>query len=301
MQQIERIPPAHIGLRKNWQYYVYDTLLAIVVSLMITGVIYFSHLYPRISDIIMLQLIWIIVLAIWRSRYAAIVASLVAFLSFNYFLLPPLYSLWLDDPAQWVTLLVFLITAVVTSGLAGSARKREEQERENEHELRILYELIRVYNTTDDFDAQLDIIALSTLRVFSALGVRECVILMPDQDGKIQSMADAPIRVDKFVPNAEELRRASTVFATGNRSIMLDETVPHALVHFIPLKSANRILCVLYLRVVNGVPWLEDQEAMQKALVEESSQAEFFWTFIEQICSLVERSLLREKLISSGS
>ncbi|GER87731.1 hypothetical protein KDW_18930 [Dictyobacter vulcani] len=299
MQQVERIPTINKGFKNKWHYYVYDALIAIVGSLMITGIIYFSHLYPRISDIMIIQLIWIIVLAIWRSRYAAIVASLAAFLSFNYFLLPPLYSLWLADPAQWVTLFVFLITAIVTGQLAGSIRQRAEVERENEHELRILYELMRVYNTTDDFDTQLDIIALSTQRVFSSLGVQECAILVPDQHGNLQAMADAPIRVDEFVPNAEELSRAQMVFNTGNRSVLVDEHAPQTLVHFIPLKSARRELCVLYLRVVNGVSWLANAEAMQIALKDEDPHAEFFWTYLEQISSLIERSLLRQKILSS--
>ncbi|GCE18611.1 DUF4118 domain-containing protein [Dictyobacter kobayashii] len=298
MQKIERIPQMETGLKNRWQYYVYDALIAVAGSLIITGMIYFSHLYPHISDIVIINLIWIMVLAIWRSRYAAIIASIAAFLFFDYFLLPPLFTLALADPAQWVTLFIFLVTAIITSWLAGSIRRSGEEARQNAHELRILYELMRVFNNTNDFDQQLDIIALSTIRVFSSLGVTECVLLAPDKTGRLQVRADAPIRVDEFQPTDEELRNATSVFKSGTQTIIKDANEPHSLVHYIPLKSGSHIFCILYLRILNGVPWLEDEELMHHALVNAAPQAEFFRTFLDQISSLIERSMLREKLAS---
>src|ERR1700745_572531 len=67
----------------------------------------------------------------------AIVASVVGVLCFNFFFLPPLFSLTLADTQNWVALSAFLVTAVVASQLSTSARqraleatrRREEQER----------------------------------------------------------------------------------------------------------------------------------------------------------------------------
>ncbi|GHO85620.1 DUF4118 domain-containing protein [Dictyobacter formicarum] len=298
MQTIERIPQIETGIKNKWQYYVFDALIAVTGSLIITGMIYFSHLYPRISDIVIIHLIWIMAMAIWRSRYAAIIAAIATFLSFDYFLVPPLFTFTIDDPIQWVALFVFLFTAIITSWLVGAVRKSAEEARQNAHELRILYELIRVCNSTNNFDEQLDIIALSTLRIFSSLGVTECVLLSPDQTGQIQVRADAPICIDEFLPTPEEIRHVTQVYKSGVHAVIKDVNVPHSLVHYIPLKSSSHVFCVLYLRVLNGVPWLEDEVVMASALSNAYQPAEFFRTFLDQISSLIERSLLREKLAS---
>lgn len=298
MQKVERIPQMEIGLKNKWQYYVYDALIAVAGSLTITGLIYFSHLYPRISDIVIIHLIWIMAMAIWRSRYAAIVAAIAAFLSFDYFLVPPIFTFTIADPTQWVALFIFLLTAIVTGWLAGAIRQKAEEARQNAHELRILYEVMRVCNSTNDFDEQLDVIALSTLRVFSSLGVTECVLLSPDKTGQLQVRADAPIRIDEFQPTPEELRSATQVYNSGTHATTQNVNMPHSLIHYIPLKSRSHVFCVLYLRVLNGVAWLEDEALMDNALNNAYPPAEFFCTFVDQISSLIERSLLREKLAS---
>jgi len=48
-------------------------------------------------------------------------------LAFNFFFLPPLYTLTLQDSRNWFALLVFLVTAVVVSELAGRSRRRAEE------------------------------------------------------------------------------------------------------------------------------------------------------------------------------
>ena len=59
-------------------------------------------------------------------------------LAFNFFFLPPLYTLTLQDTRNWFALLVFLVTAVVVSELATRSRRRAD---EAEAALRSLREL----------------------------------------------------------------------------------------------------------------------------------------------------------------
>ena len=55
---------------------------------------------------------------------AATVASLVAVLGFNYHFLPPVGTLTIQDPQNWVALVAFLVTAVTASQLSERARRR---------------------------------------------------------------------------------------------------------------------------------------------------------------------------------
>ena len=57
--------------------------------MIVTGIIYAFHLYPTIPNISIVYLLVILVLASTRGRYAAILAAVIAFLSFDFFLVPP--------------------------------------------------------------------------------------------------------------------------------------------------------------------------------------------------------------------
>src|SRR6516162_10636571 len=48
------------------------------------------------------------------------VASVAAMLCFNFFFLPPVGTLTIADPQNWVALVAFLITAIVASQVSGA-------------------------------------------------------------------------------------------------------------------------------------------------------------------------------------
>src|SRR5438270_13251131 len=89
MHTIEQIPQLPVHTRKSWQQYLLDSLLAVVGALIVTGIIYAFHLYPTIPNISIVYLLVILVLASTPGRYAAILAAVIAFLSFDFFLFPP--------------------------------------------------------------------------------------------------------------------------------------------------------------------------------------------------------------------
>ena len=79
----------------------------------------------------------------------AIVAAVMGVLCFNFFFLPPLFTLYLADTQNWVALLAFLITAVVASQLSASARRRALEAMRQREEVERLYELSRALMLVD--------------------------------------------------------------------------------------------------------------------------------------------------------
>src|SRR6266700_2684026 len=220
MHTIEQIPQLPVRTEKHWQRYLIDSFLAVAGALAVTGIIYAYHLYPTIPNISIVYLLVILALATTRGRYAALVAAVVAFLSFDFFLVPPFYSFTISHWEDWIALFVFLATALVTSQLATVTRQSVEQARLREREARILYEAGRVINSTDRLDEQLDSIALSLVRVFSPWGVRECALLLPDENGTLSILADAPIRIERFTLSPDEMVAAREVMSLGKMKEM---------------------------------------------------------------------------------
>ncbi len=294
MQAIERIPQIPALGQRRWQRYLVDTLLAVVGALLVTAVIYLLRLYPTIPNISIVYLLVILVLASVRGRYAAIVCAIVAFFSFDFFLIPPLYTFTIGRSEEWLALFVFLAVALLTSQLATVMRENAEEAKLRERETRILYELGRVANSTDSIEDQLDIIALSTVRVFSPWGVRESALLLPNTDGTLRIRADGPIRVEDFTLSPDEMETAKLVMVQGKMLEVRHSPGAHdSILRLLPLKTGHQVLGVLCLRIEGGSSWFASEQAGRAAQEQSNAQITFFWTFLDQTVSILERARLR--------
>lgn len=140
MKQVEHFFSLEARTELRWRELGSDTLLAIGGVVLVTGAIDAAHLYPRIPTISFAYLLVVLALASTRGRYAAILASLLAFFAYLFFFVPPLYTFIIPRFADMLTLVVFLSTAIITGQLASTLRQRAEQARSRERELRSLYE-----------------------------------------------------------------------------------------------------------------------------------------------------------------
>lgn len=75
--------------------------------------------------------------------FAATAAALVATVCLNVFFLPPVGTLTIADPQNWVALAVFLVTGIVASQLSGRARRRTVEAETRQRDLEQLYALSR--------------------------------------------------------------------------------------------------------------------------------------------------------------
>jgi two-component system sensor histidine kinase KdpD len=109
--------------------------------------------------------------ATWWGLLEAIVASVVGMLCFNFFFLPPLFSLTLADTQNWVALSTFLVTAVVASQLSTSARQRAAEATRRREEMERLYELSRALMLVDRRSPIASQISQRIAQVFEFSGV----------------------------------------------------------------------------------------------------------------------------------
>lgn len=98
----------------------------------------------NLANASMLYLLAVMATAIAYGRGPAILASLLAFLTFDWFFVEPLHQFTVSDPEEWVSLLLFLLTATVTGQLAGDQRRRAREARQREREAVVLYDVVRL-------------------------------------------------------------------------------------------------------------------------------------------------------------
>ncbi len=111
----------------------------VLVSLLIDALE--SQLHTKNAS--MLYLIVVLAVASRFGHWPAIAASVAAFVTFNWFFVEPRHTFFVSDPEEWVTLLVFLLTAIITGGLAAGQRRRAEESQEREREAHVLYDTAR--------------------------------------------------------------------------------------------------------------------------------------------------------------
>ena len=78
----------------------------------------------------------VFMLAVLLSRHQfgvwpAIYASLLSFLVYNFFFIPPLYTFTVAEPYELLALVIFLVVAIVTSAMAGRVRDQATCRRES--------------------------------------------------------------------------------------------------------------------------------------------------------------------------
>lgn len=125
----------------------YAAALAMVtlVSVAISALMGRAHL----ANISMLYLLAVLATAVGFGSGPAVLASVAAFLVFNYFFVEPVHTFAVAEPGEWVALLLFLATAVITGQLAASQIRRAEEARRREHEAVVLYDVARLMSESD--------------------------------------------------------------------------------------------------------------------------------------------------------
>ena len=126
MRAIERVLPITRNRMAPASRYLLDTVLACAGSLSVTGVLLAFHLFPASDAILIIYLPVVLLLAIVRGRYAAILSTVVTSLSLAYFTIPLLNSPFVYHLEEWLELSSFLIVAMLIGHLAATLRKREQ-------------------------------------------------------------------------------------------------------------------------------------------------------------------------------
>ncbi|HEV7798583.1 MAG TPA: ATP-binding protein [Pyrinomonadaceae bacterium] len=122
-------------------------LVAVVVITAATAVlkIFSVHINPT-TVALSLLLIVLFVGTAWGSK-PAVLASVLGVICFNFFFLPPVGTLSIADPEDWIAFIAFLITAITAGQLSSHAKRRAEEANAARQEIERLY-----YELQDSFE-----------------------------------------------------------------------------------------------------------------------------------------------------
>ncbi|QNI34459.1 DUF4118 domain-containing protein [Alloacidobacterium dinghuense] len=115
--------------------YAVSTALAFVLVVIFRRVVHVNATTVALSFLVLV----LIVATRWRLAHS-VYLSILCTLLYNFFFLPPVGTLTIADPQNWVTLSVFLGTSVLVSQLSERERKQRELSEQRRGEVERLYE-----------------------------------------------------------------------------------------------------------------------------------------------------------------
>jgi len=133
----------------------------------------------------------IVVLSV-ASRWGltnAIVTAIVATLAFNYYFLPPLHTLVISDPQNWVALLAFLASAIIASRLSERARREAMNATRRRKEVERLYALSQQLLATENV---LELLNSIPAYVRDAFGLQAAAMYLPKRNEVYRTGVDHP-------------------------------------------------------------------------------------------------------------
>ncbi len=248
-------------------------LIATVIVSAITVLDLIALPYIGYQAIGLLELLTVLLIAIYVGRGPALLAAVLSALSWNYLFINPRFTLEIYKVEDSILFALYFAIAIFTGNLTARLRTQERQARNNADRTVALYALAREIAGAVNMDDVLQTGVTQLGQVFDA----QVAILLAEQ----KKLAPQPYPSSTLTLDDKEYSVGLWAFENGKPAGRFTDTLPLATIQFIPLNTPTRTVGVIGIRTRQQERLSFDQEALLE-------------TFINQIALVIERELLDE-------
>ncbi len=230
----EPIAPTNRSSRlTSWK--TYGLSFAIVAIATLLNVV----LYPFLagSNLVMVYLLSLVVIARFGQISLSILASVVSVLTYDFFFVPPFYSFAVADIEYVITLVVMLVVAQIISYLTIMTRRQSESARLVQYQTTALYTLSRQLMNTRGVN---QLVALGATYIADAFNCDVIALLPKKSHLEIQSCSPSKQRL-----NTKERSIAQWVYEMGQTAGLGTDTLAFSEALYLPLLTAQEPIGVL--------------------------------------------------------
>ncbi len=270
---------------------------ALAATAAATGLGFLIDPWLPIANISVGYLMAVLVVAMRAGLRPAILTSVSSFLTFNFFFTEPRWSFAITDTQNILTIVFFLIAAVIVSNMASRLRAQVQATRENARRTANLYDFGRKVTAA----ATLDDVLWAVVHHVAATIKAKSLVLLPAGSGLTIAAGYPP--EDQL--DDRSAAAADWAWSHGKPAGRGSTTLPTSLWLFLPLKTARSAVGVL------GVQMIEDadlpspaQMRLLETLADQGAVAIERTTLVADIETArvaTERERLRSALLSSLS
>ncbi len=322
-----------------WKRSLVDVGLAIIAVALVTLIIFVLQLHAYISTVLLVYLFIVLLLVHLRGFRTAVLAAFAACLAFDFFLIQPFFSLTIAHFDEGLDLFIFLLFAILLGYFYSKLQEVRRQEHEasmlykerlreqteevtrHDYEAGIFYNVVQATRDEKDLKYQLGFISQAIEEAFFFCGVRSCVILVPDHNGKI-SLQRLPTQANNLTALTPDEEGSITWVMEQGKSVKLpnipliartkgsylrrvvassttNEGIEHGYSCIIPLLSGKKVLGVLRLLVEdNAHPrLLTIKRILEMEHTASDVQSDLFTKLKDYAVSLIKQALIERALM----
>jgi two-component system sensor histidine kinase KdpD len=210
-------------------------------------------------------------LAFFFGRGPVLLSATLSAFIWDFFFIPPPYSLHVDKPEDMLMLLMFFIIALLNGVLTSRVKIQEMKIRAREERTNALYQLTRELSTANGIDEVISIAKTGIKKYFDL----KSLMLLRNESGQLDfnRKNNAAISLSK-----NDMSIAEWTFQHSSKAGKHTDTLPSGNYTFYPLKGNQMNLGII---------------AIQQENVFTQGEEQFWEAFISQISGKLEREYLR--------
>lgn len=202
-----------------------DYGVAVAAVGLATAVSFILSTFFEPTNLAMVYLLGALAVAVRGRRGPVIAVSILSVLCFDFFFIPPRFTLRVADPKSLWTFAVLFVTVMVTSHLTLRLKAEAESAREGQRRMTMLNALTEKLAVTVGVDDMARVSAEHLTSVFSV----PVSILVPDEKGRLPLAG----------LTEKERGTAQWVYDSGQPAGLGTGTLPEAKALFVPLRGAE--------------------------------------------------------------
>lgn len=245
----------------------------------------------------LVYLLGVLLLALWLSRGPMLLAAALGALAWNFFFIPPRFTLAVKELHDAIMLGTFFVVALVAGQITARLRRQERLVRERERRTAILQRLTGTLALGHDPDISL---AQAVREVEKALEARVCLF----RRRSAAELEAGPAGGGQLEMGDKDRAVAMWVFLQGQMAGRHTDTLPEASATWYPLRTAAMTSGVLGVTLLSGRPPDLSQRALLAALTAQLALAlekEHFMAAIRQADLTEQSNRLHKTLLDSVS
>ncbi len=255
-----------ITLSKDKQY-----LFSTIILLIFIFVLYNLQNAVGYETVSLILILILFLLPVFNFEQGPIILSaVVSALAWDYYFIPPHFTMHIAKTEDGVMLLMFFVVAV-TNGVLTSKLKAQKNEMElKEKRLNSLYTLVKSLSAEHNLD---DLVRAAVDQIFAVFGF-EAVIFFPADENQLRREAHP---ASSFSFDEMEWLAAEVAFKEKIESGRSTNSLPAAKAKYFPVIDEDRVVFVIGLTISDKT-------------VSDKSESEFLNRFLSEIVSYLNKS-----------
>jgi two-component system, OmpR family, sensor histidine kinase KdpD len=240
----QRVEPAHADSvhasasdKSRWPRYLLSLLATAVATALCWG---FYLLFPGLglANLVMVYLLNSALIAVYAGRRAAILASVVGVMAFDFVFVPPRFSFAVSDGQYVITFFIMLAVALIIGNLNANVRLQARVAGHRERRTSLLYAMSRQLAMARSREEMAEVAVRHVAQVFAS----RAVILFPEEQGRL-THPRSPIPNISFT--GADLGVGQWVFDHLKPAGLGTDTLSGAVGLYLPLAGGERAFGVL--------------------------------------------------------